>query len=568
MNYNTVNGNMQTSKNIFAILLAVLFGTGAAFGQVTDRNDRQNTTPTSSQQQSQNIMTQMPAGRIIQDGPVDPKEYIVGPGDIFTVSVWTAQPLMFQVPVTPEGTVIIPTVAEVNVSGKTLENAKKMVLGEIRKKYITGTASFTLLTPRSFTVTVLGSVLNEGTVIVQSTQRIDAAIQLANDVQQYSKMSGITVDDPKNAKEIQKKLTAGSRRNIVINRKNGTVVRADIEKYLATLDARHNPLLLDGDIVIVQPKNVEKDYIGLYGAVSKEGNYEFVEGDSVSVVFRMAGGLTSSAENGKATLYRTASNGDQQNIELDVLSILDRRSADVPLQRGDRVIVKSRTQVEKGGVVIVEGEVVMPGTYPIVRDSTTLSQVIAMAGGMTPYASMQSARILRLRKPEQAAIDSVQLKRGLTTMENDEYLRQEISIKILTAQVHADFPALFEKEDRSKDITLIDGDLILIPPKENAVYVFGEVKNPGFIQFQPGKSVDYYLQESGGVTDHSELSDMRVIKASTKQWLIPDETTIEEGDYIWIPKEPYRPFSYYLYIYSEVFGIVGTIATLFLLTTQ
>ncbi len=163
---------MQTPKNMFTLLLAVLISTGAAFGQLTDRNDRQNNS-SSSQQQSQNIMSQLPAGKIIQDGPVDPKEYIVGPGDIFSVSIWSAQPLMFQVPVTPEGSVIIPTVAEVNVSGRTLDNAKRMVLSEIKKKYIFGTASFTLLTPRSFTVTVLGSVLNEGTVIVQSTHRID-----------------------------------------------------------------------------------------------------------------------------------------------------------------------------------------------------------------------------------------------------------------------------------------------------------------------------------------------------------------------------------------------------------
>ncbi len=559
---------MQTPKNMFTLLLAVLISTGAAFGQLTDRNDRQNNS-SSSQQQSQNIMSQLPAGKIIQDGPVDPKEYIVGPGDIFSVSIWSAQPLMFQVPVTPEGSVIIPTVAEVNVSGRTLDNAKRMVLSEIKKKYIFGTASFTLLTPRSFTVTVLGSVLNEGTVIVQSTHRIDAAILQANDVQQYIMNNGIILDDPKKAKDLKKKLEAGSRRKIVINRKNGTVLRADIEKYLATLDTRHNPLLLDGDIVIVQPKNIDLDYVGLYGAVSKEGNYEFVEGDSISTLIRMAGGLTTSAEEGNAMVYRTTSGGEQQNFELDILSILDRRSVDVPLQRGDRVIVKSRVQLEQGGVVTVDGEVVMPGSYPIVRDSTTLRQVIAMAGGFTKFAGLSGARIFNdVSGRETGVMEYRELMRGRTTAEDTAFVRNELLIKSMTEMTPADFVAIFDKNEIEKDVRLKDGDKIYVPVRSKTVYVFGEVQIPGSVPFVAGKDVDYYLSQSGGITEHGVTGDMRVIKASTKQWLKPHETTIEEGDYIWVPKEPYRPFSYYLTIYSQVFGIIATAASLFLLVSQ
>ncbi len=51
----------------------------------------------------------------VMDGPVDPKEYIVGPGDIYSVNVWISPPLSLQLPVTPEGSIIIPTVGEVSV---------------------------------------------------------------------------------------------------------------------------------------------------------------------------------------------------------------------------------------------------------------------------------------------------------------------------------------------------------------------------------------------------------------------------------------------------------------------
>ena len=59
------------------------------------------------QQTSQNIKM------AVMDGPVDPKEYIVGPGDIYSVNIWISPPLSLQLPITPEGSVIIPTVGEV-----------------------------------------------------------------------------------------------------------------------------------------------------------------------------------------------------------------------------------------------------------------------------------------------------------------------------------------------------------------------------------------------------------------------------------------------------------------------
>lgn len=558
---------MHTFKNIMAILLAVLFGTGSAFGQLSDRNDRQNSS-SASQQQSQSIMSQLPTGKIIQDGPVDPKEYIVGPGDIFSVNIWAATPLMFQVPVTPEGSVIIPTVAELKIAGMTLDSAKRIVMSEIRKKYISGNASFTLFSPRSFTVTVLGAVLNEGTVVVQSTQRVDAALLLANDVQKFREITGANTVDPKQSKDIQKKLISGSRRNIVINRKNGTVVKADIEKYQATLNSAFNPLLLDGDIVIVQPKNIEKDYIGIYGAVSKEGNYEFVEGDSVSGLVRMSGGMTAFADGGKAILYRTTGMGNQEYIGLNLESILQKKNTDVPLWRGDRLIVQKKIAKEQGGIVIVEGEVNMPGSYPILRDTTTLFQVIAMAGGLTPYASLSSSRVLRNRKIEQVEIDSVNLKRGITTLEDRDYLLHEIKIQSYPQIVQTDFLSLFEKNDNSKDIKLMNGDKVIVATKTNTVYVFGEIRNPGFVVYTSGKDADFYVAQCGGYTDRARKNDMRIIKAISKQWLAPGETKIEEGDFVWVPNEPYRPFEYYLNIYSQMFGIVGTVATLFLLISK
>ena len=86
--------------------------------------------------------------------------------------------------------------------------------------------------------------------------------------------------------------------------------------------------------------------------------------------------------------------------------------------------------------------------------------------------------------------------------------------------------------------------------------------------FRFDKDCNYYIKQAGGVTGDGIHGDIRIIKAGSRQWLSTSETTIEDGDYVWVPKEPYRPFGYYMQVYSQIFSIVGTIATLVVLMVQ
>lgn len=549
-------------KILARIFYIVCFTHAISVAQLSDRTDRQTA---QSQSTTQSITSQLPAGKIILDGPVDPNEYVVGPGDMFNVGIWSTVPLTFQVPVTPEGSVVIPTVGEIFISGKTLAEARELTLKEIKKKYISGNATFTLYVPRQFTVTVRGMVLNEGIYTVYATQRVDALLQVVNDKTIYKEKT-ISQDVAKTEEEVERKLAASSRRHITIVRKNGNIVFADIEKYYAARNTIHNPLLQDGDVVTVHPSNAAKDFVGIFGAVAKEGIYEFVEGDSLATVLAIAGGLTSYADPAHIVLVRNSGDGSLSESPVPLNNIVTRTSPDIPLRAGDRIIVGKKNSFNRGGVVSIEGEVQQPGSYPIIQDSTRLTDIIKRAGGFTTYASLSAAKVLRLAGGMNNKLITYQLlKKGYTTSEDTAYFHNEIQLKSKGEFVSADFTALFTKGDETQNVTLRDGDKIIVPTKTNSVYVFGEVKHPGNVQFVAGERIEYYIDKAGGMTEHAQDGDIRIVKASTKQWLDPLETTIEEGDYIWVPKEPYRPFTYYLTVYSQVFGIVGTVATLFLL---
>ncbi len=524
---------------------------------------------TQYQQGTQNLKT------AVMDGPVDPKEYIVGPGDIYSVNIWISPSISLQLPVTPEGSVIIPTVGEVSVAGLHLDQAKKKVVAEIREKYIHGDVTFTLLNPREFAVRVTGVGFFETTVYVQATERAQDAIAMAKSetdeqLKTMNQTNTVTQTALLSKEKIKKLSVQGSLRKIMIRHRDGTKSTADIEKFIATKESACNPLLRDGDVVIVPERNIANDFVGVYGAVNGEGDYEFVDGDSLMSMIMIARGCSPLADSSHVTISRTDGSGNtMQTISVDMKAIAAGTSPDVPLQRGDRIVVREKIELQRDYKVSVEGEVLNPGYYPITRDSSRLSEIIQLAGGLKQSASLQASRIIRNSKPtEDAEFDLLERARGMTSQEDSTYFRNENEIQVSGELVVADFVSLFANNDKTKDVLLQDGDRVIIAPKVQTVYVFGQVVQPGHIPYSKNQGYKYYVQKAGGVTDDAVSGDIRVIKANSKQWLSPDETTIEEGDDIWVPKEPYRPFSYYMQLYGQLFSIIGTIATAAVLVVQ
>ncbi len=70
------------------------------------------------------------------------------------------------------------------------------------------------------------------------------------------------------------------------------------------------------------------------------------------------------------------------------------------------------------------------------------------------------------------------------------------------------------------------------------------------------------------MTDRARSGGIRVVKASTKQWLDPGDTQIEQGDYIWVPMVVEHNFAYYVNVVSQAAGIIGVAVSLAVLVVQ
>lgn len=540
-----------------ALLSGLVVATGAAQTKRTTQTDMELF---SDKEKLSGITPSLTAPRgPALESTISPENYFVGPSDGFSVNIWTSPPLAFQLVVTPEGSLIVPTVGEIRVADMTLAAAKKKVLDEINKRYIRGGASVTLVTPRPILVTVRGLVLTEGTFAMAAYNRANRAVDEANKLNpMYS------------AEYLESLLKRMSTRRITVRHKDGTQTRVDVPKFLATKDDRWNPYLREGDVIVVPQNDFGKNVIGVYGAVNAPGRYEYAEGDSVKDALRIAYGFGPKAEVDSIEFSRQ--NLDGEIITRKIINgraIMAGTEPDFPLQPGDRLLVRGGIDRRGDYRVAVNGEVVYPGTYPITRNSTHLADVIRAAGGFTESASLTSADVQRQSvAPSDMEMERLESLRGGVAPDDSSYYYLETNLRIRKEVVNADFVKLFAQGDSSQNILLQDEDIVNVPPRKKTIYVFGQVVSPGHVPFTPGQDVWYYVNKAGGLTERSRRGDLKVVKAKTKQWLTPDETTVEEGDYVWVPKDPEHPFGYYLGVVAQSAVVVSAAVSIVLLIIQ
>ncbi len=503
--------------------------------------------------------TAVQPGGIAYESTVNPEKYFVGPSDVIAVNIWMSPPMSFALTVTPEGTLIIPSVGEVAVADLTLASAKAKIFNATRKKYLTADITATLVKPRPIIVKVIGAVLNEGLYTLNATDRTHRAIEEANKLTK--------LQTPEEVAPILKQMSS---RNITVKHRDGTQDRVDLPKYFATKDEKLNPYLREGDIVIIPAKDLKKTVFAVYGQVNSPGRYEFVEGDSVLDAIKIANGLTSFAIPENAMFSRSNENGTSITSRIiSLTAIKEGREPNFSLEPGDRIMINKKPELREDYNVDIKGEVLYPGTYPITRNSSRLSQVVKLAGGFTDYASLSSAEVVR-RSYDDEGIKSekmMSLRGGVATEDSSGYL-EETDLRIHRAGVTVDFEKLFVQKDSSQDIILQGEDQIIIPSRQHTVYVFGQVASPGHLPYVQGKDAGYYVDKAGGFTNRANKGGLTIVKAKTKQWISPGDTKLEEGDYIWVPTEADRPFGYYMTIASQAAGVLSVIIGVGVLIVQ
>ncbi len=499
------------------------------------------------------------------DAPVNPAEYYVGPGDVLGLNIWSSMPVEHQLTITPEATLLIPNVGVVDVRNETLEAVKKKVGALVSRRYPNAEVSLTLLAPRRVIVQITGDVLNETKFEMNSLQRVDNLIATANALP-----SAIT-DLQAYKNELAYARSSPSLRNIVVQRREGQRLRVDLVKYQATGEGKYNPYLREGDQVFVPLRRDMTLGIGVSGGVRRTGSFEFVPGDSLTDLIAMGFGFNARADSQHAVLTRLTPDAQgKETLQVNPAAILAGKEPNIALRPGDRLFVHEIRERRQAFIVAVDGAVQQPGHYPVTLNTTRLSEVIRAAGGFTRDANIKAATLIRARvspetAPEEIAREQLLSSRSTLGVQDTSYYLTETALRLREELVAVDFYKLFVLGDSTQDVTLRNYDRIYVPALKRTIYVFGQVLSPGHVEYVQGQDYRYYIAKAGGFAAKASEGDVKIIKGSTRIWFDPDETTIEDGDFIWVPKYREYPFAYHLNIWAQVAGIIGTAATVALL---
>ena len=470
------------------------------------------------------------------EGALDPDTYIVGPGDLFNVSIGGPEPILLTYPVSADGYLSLTDVGSVLVAGKTLGDAKTQALSILRPNFENVHIDVSLAQPRQFYVHVSGAVPVPGRYLATPVARLAGILELA-----YADTTRAPVFNTKYRPSL---------RNVTLIRNNDTVLSVDLQRYFATGDTRHNPYLNDGDIISVPTFDPNYEAVFIDGAVAFPGIYDFRTGDTVSDLLALTTGEMTPATTRTIRLTHREDDGTSTTslfMAPDSTMAADDARKISPL---DHMYVLPEETIR--GTASVEGWVLYPGTYPIIPNQSTLRGLLNLAGGLRPGALLRGAYLERNVLPD-PTVHPDQSNRFETPATRPEFLRSDTTI-ILQNMRLAEFDfisrAYFAQEYRLQNrvsvdietaldpdtspVYLQDGDRLVVPHDEQTVYVFGQVTRPGYVSYQPGRMAQYYIDVVGG--KGALAGDAFVVKAGTGQYLGADTAVVESGDLIFLDR--------------------------------
>jgi polysaccharide export outer membrane protein len=311
-------------------------------------------------------------------------------------------------------------------------------------------------------------------------------------------------------------------------------------------------LLIHKSAAATQPSTVL-----VQGDVGKPGRYPLTTNMTVSDMIRVGGGLKPSADTQLADLTHYEWTNGELNARHDSISIsaalAGDASANLPVNNGDVLTIRQLPQWNDLGVSIaVKGEVGHPGTYGF-RPGEKLSSVLERAGGFGPQAYPYGAVLMRrevreietnarlemVRRLRQEEIslkelpetDADQRNGKLTAISETETTMQQLQANPPIGRVVIRIQSDIAKwRNTSADITVSDGDVLVIPKKLDYVTVTGQVFNPTAVGFRPGRSARWYLSQSGGFTQLANKKAAFVIRADGSVLAARNNSEFWQGD--------------------------------------
>lgn len=424
-----------------------------------------------------------------------------------------------QLIVNPEGTINIPPIGVIDLKGKTLLEAQRLISERARTLFRFVDVSVAILAPRCIEIPISGEVERPGTFQISAVRRVHEVVLIAG---------GVT--------------SRGSVRNVQVAR-DGQTNAYDLLRFELLGDLSQNPVVTDGVRIHVPARG---PYVTLEGGVRRPGDYEIGPTNSLRDLLDVTGGFAQNAAPWDARLTRSLPNGQRETVSVDLRTALA-APADVPIRAGDRLFVQTLSALQ--GVIEVRGafngvadssKTQIAGKQTIVQrfelaHGDRVKDILVRAGGPAAYADLRMAIVDRY--PVAGPRETIPI----------------------------DLHRLLVGKDEAQNIVLENGDVFMLPVTEDKIYVLGEVRAPGVQEFRPELTAREYVALAGGPTVRGRFQKAMVTYRNGRTYPLAEAPPLEAGAMVTIPEVSVRWWQDYVAISGVITGLISTYTGMFLL---
>lgn len=297
------------------------------------------------------------------------------------------------------------------------------------------------------------------------------------------------------------------------------VISVDIKKVLdgtiPDIPLQKNDVLYIPSIHDLQDMGV----ITVFGEVARPGELPYADNTTLEDIIIQAGGLKESASTVRVDVSRrikdnkstdvSSTIGKMYSFSLKDGFVIDGEPGFV-LQPYDQVYVRRSPGYQEQANVDITGEVLYDGTYALTNKSERLSDLVKKAGGVTPFAYVKGAKLIRQANDEELKRmeDVFKMMRREMGQANMDSLKLDLDS---VYSVGIDLELAMKNPGTSADVVLRAGDKLVVPELSNTVKINGAVMLPNTVAYKDKKSVKYYISQAGGFANNARKSRAFII---------------------------------------------------------
>ncbi len=425
-------------------------------------------------------------------------DYVVGPGDELLIRAWGQIDIDVHARVDRNGTIFIPKVGNLNVSGLKFEQLRGFLTSQIGRIYQNFDLNVTMGDLRSIDVYVVGQARQPGRYTVSSLSTLTNAVFASGGPS-----------------------ASGSMRRIQLKRGARVVTELDLYDLLINGDKSHDVPLQPEDVIYFLPVGPQ---VAVGGQVNTPAIYELNGETSMSQLFAMAGGLTNTAFGGKVLIEEIENRSSRRVEEVP----LDAAGLARLMKDGDLLNVTPLSPKFENAVTL-RGNVASPGRYPW-HEGMRISDLIPNREFLVTRDYYKQQNQITLESQASGAKPSAaqnEVRRTSPDINWDYAVVQRMDPQDLSTRlIPFNLGRAVLDRDVANDVALQPGDIVTVfsqsdlrvPEVKQTKFVRldGEFGAAGVYRVKEGQRLRDLVREAGGLTPSAYLYGSQFSRQSVR----------------------------------------------------